>query len=63
MPGRRWACGLLVRYGSWEAVYESLEYKRVTRPFWLDFAPELDCGTWPRPGETCAACGQVGSSG
>ena len=26
IPGRRWACGLLVKYGSWAAMNESPEY-------------------------------------
>ena len=60
VEGRRWACGLMRRYGSWEAVYASEEYQRHTKGFWDRFRPGSGCGDWPSPGETCAACGQVG---
>jgi hypothetical protein len=60
VPGRSWACGLLVRLGSWAVVHEAPQYVRDVRPFWDSFRPDLDCGTWPPEGETCAACGQVG---
>jgi hypothetical protein len=63
VPGRRWACGLRRRLGSWAAVHASPEYRRDVRPFWARFRPDLDCGTWPPPGETCATCGQVGGGG
>lgn len=29
VPGRRWACGLLVKYGTWEAMADSVEYGKV----------------------------------
>ncbi len=29
VPGRRWACGLLVKYGSWAAMNRSPEYKPI----------------------------------
>ena len=60
VQGRRWACGLLVREGSWERVYQTPEYVRDVRPFFDGWKPDLHCGTWPTPGETCATCGQVG---
>ena len=63
VPGRRWACGLLRRLGSWEDVHASPEYVRDVRPAWDERGYTVDCGTWPPPGETCAACGQVGSNG
>ncbi len=29
VPGRRWACGLLVRFGSWQAMSASAEYQPI----------------------------------
>ena len=29
MPGRRWVCGLLVKYGSWQAMNQSPEYQPI----------------------------------
>ena len=29
VPGRRWACGLLVKYGSWAAMNASPEYQEI----------------------------------
>jgi hypothetical protein len=60
VSGRRWACGLLRKLGSWTVVHASPEYVRDVRPFWDGFAPALDCGTWPPLGMTCATCGGSG---
>jgi len=60
VAGRRWACGLLRRLGSWVGVYRSAEYQRDVRPMWERLAPDLDCGSYPAPGMTCATCGGSG---
>ena len=61
VPGRRWACGLLKSYETWEAVYETTYYKTLVKPK-LDnmFNTSVDCGDWPRPGEKCGTCGTIG---
>jgi hypothetical protein len=61
VPGRRWACGLLVRLGSWDAVHASHEYQRDVAPAWQGFDPPMNCGTYPESGRTCGECGKVGS--
>jgi hypothetical protein len=57
--GRQWWCGLLVQYGTWDAVHESPEYLQTVKPFY-DERGDGPCGNWPAPGEVCQACGDVG---
>lgn len=47
VPGRRWACGLFRRAGSWDAVYQSLAYRRHVKPK-LKALGVVDCGDWPQ---------------
>ena len=47
VPGRRWACGLRRRAGSWSAVYESVAYRRNVKPK-LRALNVVDCGDWPQ---------------
>jgi len=47
VDGRRWACGLFRRAGSWDAVYESVAYRDNVRPV-LDRLRLPDCGDWPQ---------------
>lgn len=58
--GVRWTCGLRRELGSWDRVHTDPRYLEHVRPFWVSFRPELDCGTWPGPGEWCATCNAVG---
>lgn len=47
--GRRWACTLLVEYGSWGAVYESVEYQATAAAaFFTENHPGKGCGDWPQ---------------
>ena len=59
VPGRRWACGLLRRYGSWEAAEASEEYQTDVQPFMNEFdGGRWSCSTWPEKyGNSCATCG------
>jgi hypothetical protein len=47
-PGRRWACGLLRRAGSWPAVYQSVAYRSNVRPRLRAAGVTVDCGDWPQ---------------
>ena len=64
VPGRRWACGLLRELGDWASVYADPRYQYVRDgyddPKWPSLHG-LDCGDWPRIGETCSVCGVTGS--
>ena len=61
VEGRRWACGLMVELGDWDAVIESARYKEVVAPA---FEPlDMNCRDWPdgtggnrRP---CKECGVI----
>lgn len=61
VPDRHWACGLLRKYGSWEAMYHSPEYKMI-----MAVAPasiggrNYRCGDWPYFGQSCNVCGVTG---
>ena len=48
VEGRRWACGLLRRAGTWDAVYESVAYKRDVRPRLRAVGLTMECGDWPQ---------------
>ena len=37
VPGRRWACGLLRKYGTWDAVNHSPEYRPIGQ-HWVEKA-------------------------
>jgi hypothetical protein len=56
VPGRRWACGLRRELGSWQAVHADSRYLTNVHPV-LARIGDPDCGDWPAPGVTCAACG------
>lgn len=58
--GRRWACGLYVELGSWEAVHVDPRYVASVRPKLDDMGLDVDCGDWPRPDEICGTCGVIG---
>jgi hypothetical protein len=63
VPGRRWACGLYRRLGSWPAVYADPGYVEHVQPFFDAHGARLDargCGDCPGPGRTCATCGVTG---
>lgn len=61
VENRHWACGLLRELGSWDAVHSDERYLTNVRPFWEQYAPDLNCGDWPRPNEICGACGINGN--
>ena len=54
---RRWVCTLREELGSWPAVHADQRYLTFVH---LRDRIGVDCGDWPRPGETCAECGAVG---
>ena len=58
--GTRYLCTLREELGSWDRVHSDARYLAVVRPFWERVRPEMDCGDWPGPGETCNECGVVG---
>ena len=59
-PDFNWACGLREKYGSWEAVYKTLEYQENVQPFWIDYPVKgMRCGDWPYKGQKCNDCGEV----
>ena len=47
VDGRRWACGLFRRSGSWDSVYESIAYRRHVKPK-LKALRIVNCGDWPQ---------------
>jgi hypothetical protein len=49
VPGRRWACGLRVKYGNWDDVIASSEYHKDIVPVWGNpYDPNnLNCKDWP----------------
>lgn len=59
VPGRRWACTLLVELGSWDAVLEDERYNQYVQPIWdaLDKHEGkkiISCRDWfPEPGMCC----------
>lgn len=55
---RRFVCTLREKLGSWQAVHESAEYIEHVAPTMARIG--VECGDWPRPGETCAECGGKG---
>ncbi len=59
VKGRRWVCGLLVKFGSWEEVYKSESYKTDVKQPLMDRLG-VPCGEWPPKGEVCAECGITG---
>ena len=49
VPGRRWACGLYRKLGSWEAVYADPRYQSSAVATWFaEILPGLGCGGWPQ---------------
>ena len=57
---RRWVCTLREREGSWPRVHGSVAYIASGIEAIVHDLVGVDCGDWPRPGETCATCGVVG---
>jgi hypothetical protein len=55
--GRRWACSLLIKYGSWPAMNESEEYAPIGAAWLTVRAPFNWCETYV-PNDT--QCCQVG---
>lgn len=59
VPGRRWACGLMLKYNQdWEAVINSQEYQVNIVPLfrkhvWPFHAVKWNCATWPAEGCDC----------
>ena len=61
VPGRRWACSLLRKYGSWEEMYLSEEWKIVIADAIASgLGEDYRCGSWPPPGHKCGECGVIG---
>jgi hypothetical protein len=55
VPGRRWACGLLRRLGSWDAVHADAGYLACVQPVWDRVGIE-SCGAWGEgTGQCCYA--------
>jgi len=46
--GRRYACGLLVELGSWDAVHADARYLADVKPVW-DRTGTVGCGPWWGP--------------
>jgi hypothetical protein len=57
VEGRRWACGLLVKYGSWAAVNESAEYAPVGAAWLTVRAPFNWCETYVPNATQCCRVG------
>jgi len=53
VEGRRWACGLLLKLGSWDAVHADPGYREHVQPVW-DAVGIESCGAWgPGSGQCC----------
>lgn len=52
-------CGLRRELGSWAAVHADPRWIADVKTKLDQRFPgqEMNCGDWPRPGETCATCG------
>ena len=57
---RRWVCTLREREGSWARVHGSAAYIASGIEAIVRDLVGVDCGDWPRPGETCHTCGVTG---
>ncbi len=64
VPGRRWACTLLVELGSWDAVHADPRYLQLVKPVWDAVNRRVgrtvipSCGGWgPGTGQCCYAEG------
>ena len=54
VPGRRWACGLLDKFGSWAGVNESDEYEPIGAHWLTIGAPFNYCESFkPTPAQCC----------
>jgi hypothetical protein len=54
---RKWVCGLRKKYGHWDLVLNSEEYKKDVAPH---FEPQgINCRDWPdfSKGQYCGDCG------
>lgn len=47
-------CALMAELGSWSEVHVDPRYPASLT------AAGIECGNWPRPGQTCGDCGEVG---
>ena len=55
VPGRRWACTLLLELGAWDAVHADARYRQYVQPVWHVVGIE-SCGAWgPGTGQCCYA--------
>ena len=50
--GRRWACGLYVKYGSWEGVHADPGYQEYVQSYWDQVGIE-SCGAWGPGSDQC----------
>lgn len=55
--GKKWDCGLRVKYRSWKKAHASEEYLRDVRPAWDRAGLKEDCGDWV-PRRDCPLCGE-----
>lgn len=54
VDGRRYACGLRVELGSWDAVHADSGYQEHVQSVWDSLGLGYTCGSWkPQPGEAC----------
>jgi hypothetical protein len=63
VEGRRWACGLRRKLGSWEKVHQDKGYLTLVKPHWENahgIMENYNCGDWPPPGVPCPTCGVTG---
>lgn len=60
MKSRRWVCKLRRELGTWNKVHADPRYIKSILPNLSLFDPNLNCGDWPRLGETCNECGARG---
>jgi len=61
-PGaeRRWVCTIREAEGSWAAVHVAKAYAASGIRAAMRDLTGVDCGDWPRPGQTCHTCGAIG---
>ena len=57
--GRRWVCTMFEKWGSWEAMTADPAWIKDVKSCY-DRIGLVNCGGWPRPGETCLECGATG---
>ena len=55
VEGRRWACGLLRRFKTWDKVHRHPLWLENVQP-WLEKYDIKDCGSWPQPDSVGGLC-------